>query len=312
MTHKYSVKEDFFSIPNLLNCYWAGFLAADGCKPKKFSVTLALSVKDLTHLERFKFDIGSTYPIKFYSASCFTYVNRRQIYENLETIFNIVPRKSLIYTYPNLTEKHLVDAFIIGYIDGDGSIFFQKGRKKAIVLSICGTLACLSWVRQRFSEILNIGNWGHLGKSKNIYHLCSSGKYAVSLLDFYRETYPDLPFLERKWSRLKQARHKFRVYDIWSREDEEILIRLHPIQTCKEIWEANFSNRNYSSVEKKMQMLGLKKHFEKKWTVEEDALLAQNYGKKTCKEIYDLFFLGSRSFSSVKNRIRVKRLKKCR
>ena len=52
------VNESFFTVPNPLNCYWAGFIAADGsitCRSDfDKSLFFKLSTKDLKHLETFK------------------------------------------------------------------------------------------------------------------------------------------------------------------------------------------------------------------------------------------------------------------
>jgi len=59
----YNVNDDYFSEPNLNNCYWAGFIAADGyiLKPSDNSVSLSimLSKKDILHLECLKKEIES-------------------------------------------------------------------------------------------------------------------------------------------------------------------------------------------------------------------------------------------------------------
>lgn len=63
-THRHkrqnSVNDDFFEVPNELNCYWAGFIAADGCihtGKKQDVLSIFLALKDKNHLNRFKLDI---------------------------------------------------------------------------------------------------------------------------------------------------------------------------------------------------------------------------------------------------------------
>ena len=50
------VNHDFFSKNTLKSCYWAGFIAADGCVFKN-QVRLALAEKDIDHLRLFKKDL---------------------------------------------------------------------------------------------------------------------------------------------------------------------------------------------------------------------------------------------------------------
>src|SRR3990167_5826866 len=54
----YDYDENFFEIPNILNCYWAGFIAADGCVSKNNNrITIELDGKDKNHLIQFKNDV---------------------------------------------------------------------------------------------------------------------------------------------------------------------------------------------------------------------------------------------------------------
>jgi hypothetical protein len=66
--------------------------------------------------------------------------------------FNIVPRKSLIYIFPEWIKDHpLKHHFIRGYNDGDGSFYIPKlaaGKKtEQIYFTMRGTLAFLTDVR---------------------------------------------------------------------------------------------------------------------------------------------------------------------
>ncbi|KKM14075.1 hypothetical protein LCGC14_1709790, partial [marine sediment metagenome] len=50
---RHKVNHSVFSKPNAKNCYWAGFLAADGCVvSKKTQVEVELQYKDRAHLEK--------------------------------------------------------------------------------------------------------------------------------------------------------------------------------------------------------------------------------------------------------------------
>ena len=71
--------------------------------------------------------------------------------------FNIVPRKSLIYTFPEWLINHpLVHHFIRGYNDGDGSFFVPKlvnGRTvEQVYFSLRGTPKFLEVVRSILEE----------------------------------------------------------------------------------------------------------------------------------------------------------------
>ena len=57
---KYNVNDNFFEKTDVLNCYWAGFIAADGCiieGKKQNQLSIGLAKKDFNHLNLFKNDI---------------------------------------------------------------------------------------------------------------------------------------------------------------------------------------------------------------------------------------------------------------
>ena len=62
---QHNVNDDFFNNPNILNCYWAGFIAADGCIGRRNNnvLSIGLSSKDKQHLETFKNNINFSGPI---------------------------------------------------------------------------------------------------------------------------------------------------------------------------------------------------------------------------------------------------------
>ena len=142
--------EDYFSIPNLKNSYWAGFIAADGCvlTPDVGQRRLQISLKstDGEHLILLKSAVGAGI-IREYShgiafrATRITVVSNK-ICQDLEEMFKITPRKSLTLNPPNLTGD-LAHAFIAGYIDGDGC-YKRSGNRPTVMIR--GTFAMLSWI----------------------------------------------------------------------------------------------------------------------------------------------------------------------
>lgn len=213
---QHNVNDDFFNNPNILNCYWAGFIAADGCIEGRSNNVLyiGLSSKDKHHLELFKTNICFTGLIlnsvikreekTFYSSSIrFT---SSKITNDLNTNFNITPKKSLTLLPPNITDERLIDAFICGYIDGDGSISLYKNHirniQDSLSISMLGTYEMLTWIKNRFTSILG-KECGCISKKdkdndKNTY------SYTVGTSKNVREIFKhfyniDVPKLERKW-----------------------------------------------------------------------------------------------------------------
>jgi hypothetical protein len=195
---KWSVNLNYFKKLNPINCYWAGFIAADGNVSNK-RLSIGLSIKDLSHLEQFKEDIQFTGKVSKRRESCQIQINNcKKILESLKTHFNIIPRKSLVLEPPNLKNEKLIKAFIKGYIDGDGSIGVCND-KNSIRITIAGTKEMLEWIKFYFDKWYGNTKYkkSQVIKRQNIYIYCinykKSKKIAKELLDI------KTPFLYRKW-----------------------------------------------------------------------------------------------------------------
>lgn len=208
---EYYCNENFFETPNLINCYYAGFIAADGNISKDNKVlSFGLSIKDVSILENLKSHIESNTKIRYgiirnkfkYCTLC---ISSEKICSDLYKNFNITPRKSLTLIPPNISDKNLIDSFICGYIDGDGSIFISsnKSRKReSINISMLGTKEILMWIKKRFEEILN-NTTGNLLHKKE--HADNTFSYKIADKkgrEIFKHFYQiDVPKLYRKWSK---------------------------------------------------------------------------------------------------------------
>jgi hypothetical protein len=148
---KYKCNEDFFAQDNELSFYWAGFIAADGCvreKKTKYSsiktFEMALSTKDLAHMELLKKHIEAENPIRICgnkrqnTENCHITISSSRIFDDLNR-FGIVPRKSKILQFPDWLARHeLVRHFMRGYFDGDGGYYINK-KYNNLTMDICGT-----------------------------------------------------------------------------------------------------------------------------------------------------------------------------
>lgn len=176
----YNCDHDFFSRDDEESFYVAGFIAADGCvKDRKssagnirYEVAIALSKTDKSHLEKIKNLLGADNPIhdclvknsKYNSDWNDTWkseicITSKQMVDDLKR-FNIVPRKSLIYTFPELMKTHpLKHHFLRGYHDGDGSIYTTLGKGKKtpqVYFSLRGTPEFLTDVRYILEQECNL------------------------------------------------------------------------------------------------------------------------------------------------------------
>lgn len=174
---RYNCDHDFFSRDNEETFYVAGFIAADGCVKDRESssgeirpeITISLSKKDKIFLERLRQLIKAETPIRDYiiknskrninwndTWKSELTITSKQICDDLER-FNIVPRKSLIYTFPEWMKTHpLAHHFMRGYNDGDGSFFLGKlkdGRTvEQVYFSLRGTVKFLTIFRSILEE----------------------------------------------------------------------------------------------------------------------------------------------------------------
>jgi hypothetical protein len=208
---KYFCNEDFFTTPNLKNCYWAGFIAADGCilDRERSQKTLDISVheKDRIILCRFKNDINFNGKIfdktgKRKTMSSLRINSFDKTYVWLNKNFNITPRKTKTLAPPNLKHENLIKAFIIGYIDGDGCIRIRRnGKRNQILLNVVGTFKLLNWIRLHFNK------WVPIVKSKIKFErkgvVCSYtivGTRALKILTELKKL--DILSLDRKWDKI--------------------------------------------------------------------------------------------------------------
>lgn len=73
---KYSINKEYFKYINEENCYWAGFIAADGNISRDMrKLSIKLSIKDKELLENFIKDIEYTNEIKYYGKYVSTTIN---------------------------------------------------------------------------------------------------------------------------------------------------------------------------------------------------------------------------------------------
>jgi hypothetical protein len=203
----HNVNMNFFSEPSLLNSYWAGFIAADGClTEKKHLLSIGLQSRDGYHLEQFAKDCGfegkvvySTIKEGYTKASLYIW-GVQQWFTDLGKYFNLTPRKSLTLKPPNITDEDCIKAYIKGYIDGDGGIYERVGRNRW-VLGIAGTEAVLNWIKSY------IEGWSPAYSHKtarvikpahvNIHVYRISGIRSLAVLRMLSKI--ETPCLQRKW-----------------------------------------------------------------------------------------------------------------
>jgi len=206
---KYQVNDDFFANRDSLGCcYWAGFIAADGCvgSPKKNCLRLKVKDTDLDHLKTFRHSIEYDGKLHITHKNENTYVciniHSKKIVEDL-ACFNITNRKTLTLEPPPLNGEQAL-AFLIGYIDGDGCIGIEKPKKRSprLRLSIIGTYNMICWAKMAFDEIVPFSTNANPRKVGKVFQYSIASKKALHVLSELQKV--NVPKLGRKWNKISQ------------------------------------------------------------------------------------------------------------
>lgn len=210
---RHHVNMRYFSTLRADSCYWAGFIAADGCVIRtptpRFSVTV--SRKDKRHLERLKdaiefsgdvVDGFSSCKGKKFAISRLGVSVDNSTLDDLERRFSITPRKSLTLAAPSILNSRLVAAFIVGYIDGDGSINWSE-RDRSFRIGIRGTKVILEWIKSYFDE------WFPAQRMPKVSHTEKHPKYQVGgarVIDISKFLLSCSPVsMDRKWGPISEG-----------------------------------------------------------------------------------------------------------
>lgn len=159
---KYSLNENFFETIDIgVKAYWVGFLAADGYLDRnRARVHLSQAIKDINVLEVFKKHLEANHPVhdretrsngKRHLSGKIS-ITSEKLYLDLISK-GVVPRKSLILEPPIGVPNSLVNHWIRGYFDGDGSVFIRRSRPRQKRISITGTLRVLKFIQDKLGGL---------------------------------------------------------------------------------------------------------------------------------------------------------------
>lgn len=150
----------FDSIDTEEKAYWLGFLFADGnISHTGNRLEVRLSIKDLSHLEKFRKFLKLTTEIRTGICNgngfCHLAVRNKHLWNTLDSL-GCHPRKSLILEFPNFSifsDVKLIKHFIRGYVDGDGCLAIYKRKNSyRTAINLVGTEKFLTVVRRLFYD----------------------------------------------------------------------------------------------------------------------------------------------------------------
>lgn len=137
---RFTCNESFFdALQSDGQAYWLGFLIADGTIHGQRGVVLSLGLKDREHLERFRYALQATHPVRKYVYPKLHFarlvITSPHMVKGLRQWGMRTPRINRLPSLP----AHLRGAFVRGYFDGDGSIHvFVRHQNPEAVVTITG------------------------------------------------------------------------------------------------------------------------------------------------------------------------------
>lgn len=195
------INHNYFDTLNNENCYYLGFLAADGCvRPNRNEIKIGLSSIDREWLEEFREKLQSERTIKDYITSKGFAVSEL-LFSSLKiknelSKYSIVPNKTeLGVTMQNIPEQYKL-AFIKGFFDGDGCFTINKNTKQCSVKFTSHTKGILEEIQQFFNN-------GHIYLHENNYELDFSTTPSLEIMNSFYIL--DTPYLKRKKEKYEEA-----------------------------------------------------------------------------------------------------------
>jgi hypothetical protein len=196
---KHTKNELYFHEPTIKNAYMAGFIAADGnlfVRKDQNDLKLlqaALVARDSDILDHLRSELEFTGIIYEYTAKPYVYkannkanvlegyivrtnpmrmlrVGHADMYhEDLATLYNITPNKSLTLAAPNITDDNLALSYILGYYYGDGSLSctIQKERYEYWMIQIQVSELFGRWLQEKLHYYFG-GTWYLRQKNKSL------------------------------------------------------------------------------------------------------------------------------------------------
>lgn len=208
---------DSLLLENNESYYWIGFLMADGfIEHKQFRLSLALQRNDDVQIKKFAKYINSqniNYTTKYrysklknkiceYEMCSVSAADKHFVPQIIEK-YNFKPRKT--YNPPNLSfldnDMNLFISFIIGFIDGDGTISKIKNSQRVELAIRChhSWLNNLQYISDKITNHIGVPN-----KNAIIYDNCATLRMNSKMIRFLYQKSKELnlPTLERKWNKI--------------------------------------------------------------------------------------------------------------
>lgn len=212
-----NLDHNFFESFTPESCYWAGFVAADGCVSDK-RLFITLWKNDIHHIELFRENTKSNAKIAEsvniqksgkITESCGIALYSSKIVKDLFVNFNVVRNKSKIIEPPLKIPENLIKHYIRGYFDGDGSISWHKHNDTPRIEFATGSKKLIEWIKITLENNIKIGRPKILiDKRWGIFKLDYMGKQILKIMEWLYEGSNEKIRLKRKYDRYVDYRQK--------------------------------------------------------------------------------------------------------
>lgn len=215
---RFTCDKHFWDVPNPINAYYAGFIAADGMVSTQgncFSMKIDLSHVDICLLESFRTAVNSTsrilHPKRRSAVSGILYdyvsikISEKSWEKPLREIWGLKERKTWDMSLPNIPEE-LMSHWFAGFVDGDGCYYcnpkngaFKITIKGASDVALQGFLDFAAKFPRRFNKDRKLSK--ELYKGNPTYSACVGGDTAVYIAHHLMSL--DCYHLPRKYAKVK-------------------------------------------------------------------------------------------------------------
>jgi hypothetical protein len=203
--------------------YWAGFLIADGTH--NCGIRIALSLKDIEHLQKLADYVDRKNPINTYniknSSHSFCYIDLGNKDFGLEYTKKFGWKKRKTYNPPEIDkipiDKDKFLSWFIGFIDADGCIQYQTGRKdfKISIHLHSSWLEIIKHINNRLNELFDYTKIKQPSILKTGFL-----RYDIACIRTIKDLKnfsisKNLPMMERKWNKVDlNYLHKYEKREI--------------------------------------------------------------------------------------------------
>lgn len=185
------------------SAYWIGFLAADGSFINDKRLQIALANKDSNHLIAFAEYISLGRDLLYNNRTNSVGLSKQDPVKIPHIMQRFEFNKQKTYNPPiNLPykEQDLLVSYLIGFIDGDGTITYQSGRKSVTLR----TVSHISWYAF-LSKLSDATLFGRITIRNDGYVQLASHRHEEIVKLKAKGVSLNIPMIDRKWNRVDEG-----------------------------------------------------------------------------------------------------------